>query len=126
VKGKNLVLKARVIESPVEAIESGGSTLRDYVRSDGETGYFQHKFDVYGKKGKPFPVCKTKIEQILGWTIPTRHYEPRPGDVRRHLADITLLKNLTEFEPQVSIDEGLTRTVEFYRRQANHSPTGGR
>lgn len=68
---------------------------------------------------------KTKIEQILGWTIPTRHQDPRPGDVRRHLADITLLKSLIEFEQQVAIDEGLVRTVEFYRKQAKHSRTGG-
>ncbi len=47
-----------------EAIESGGSTLRDYVRSSGDTGYFQHKFDVYGKNGKPCPNCKTPITKI--------------------------------------------------------------
>lgn len=60
---------------------------------------------------------KAKIEQILGYAIPTRYGTPRPGDVRRHLADITLLKRLIQFEPQVSIDEGLARTVEFYNRQ---------
>ncbi len=58
---------------------------------------------------------KTKIEQILGWEIPVHHRDPRPGDVRRHLADITLLKSLVEFEPQVSIDEGLRQTIEYYR-----------
>lgn len=47
-----------------EAIESGGSTLRDYVRSSGDTGYFQHKFLVYGKAGKPCPVCKAPIKKI--------------------------------------------------------------
>lgn len=48
-----------------EAIESGGSTLRDYVRSSGDTGYFQHKFLVYGKTGKPCEVCKTPIKKIV-------------------------------------------------------------
>lgn len=33
------------------AIKSGGSSLRDYVRTDGELGYFQHHFRVYGKSG---------------------------------------------------------------------------
>lgn len=37
------------------AIKSGGSTLRDYVRSDGGLGYFQHQFDVYDQADKP---CK--------------------------------------------------------------------
>lgn len=67
---------------------------------------------------------KTKIEDILGRAIPCQHRDPRPGDVRRHKADITLLKSLVEFEPRVSIDQGLTRTVEFYRKRAEHALTG--
>lgn len=35
----------------VEAIEAGGSTLRDHRRTDGELGYFQHSFDVYDREG---------------------------------------------------------------------------
>ena len=34
-----------------EAIAAGGSSLRDYRRADGELGYFQHAFDVYGREG---------------------------------------------------------------------------
>lgn len=60
---------------------------------------------------------KAKIERILGREIPSQHRAPRPGDVRRHRADITLLQSLVDFQPQVSIDEGLTRTVEFYRQR---------
>ncbi len=39
------------------AIESGGSTLRDYVGADGELGYFQHNFSVYDRAGEPCPEC---------------------------------------------------------------------
>jgi len=42
-----------------EAIASGGSTLRDYARTDGELGYFQHRFDVYDREGKSCRACKT-------------------------------------------------------------------
>ena len=38
-----------------EAIDAGGSTLRDYRRVDGELGYFQHSFKVYGREGDPCP-----------------------------------------------------------------------
>ncbi|MEQ6249594.1 bifunctional DNA-formamidopyrimidine glycosylase/DNA-(apurinic or apyrimidinic site) lyase [Sulfitobacter sp. HNIBRBA3233] len=38
-----------------EAIEAGGSSLRDFKQADGELGYFQHSFDVYGREGQP---CK--------------------------------------------------------------------
>ena len=36
----------------VEAIEAGGSSLRDYRQADGELGYFQHAFKVYGREGE--------------------------------------------------------------------------
>ena len=38
-----------------DAIDAGGSTLRDHRRVDGELGYFQHGFRVYGKEGDPCP-----------------------------------------------------------------------
>ena len=34
-----------------EAIEAGGSTLRDHRQADGELGYFQHAFAVYDREG---------------------------------------------------------------------------
>jgi formamidopyrimidine-DNA glycosylase len=50
-----------------EAIEAGGSTLRDYASADGELGYFQHSFAVYGREGEPClkPGCKGRIERIV-------------------------------------------------------------
>lgn len=39
-----------------DAIEAGGSSLRDFRQADGELGYFQHSFDVYGREGQP---CRT-------------------------------------------------------------------
>ena len=35
-----------------DAIEAGGSTLRDYAQADGSLGYFQHQFSVYGREGE--------------------------------------------------------------------------
>ncbi|EME70626.1 formamidopyrimidine/5-formyluracil/ 5-hydroxymethyluracil DNA glycosylase [Paramagnetospirillum caucaseum] len=40
-----------------EAIRAGGSTLRDHARPDGELGYFQHSFQVYGREGETCPAC---------------------------------------------------------------------
>jgi formamidopyrimidine-DNA glycosylase len=36
-----------------EAIEAGGSSLRDHIRTDGSLGYFQHSFKVYDREGEP-------------------------------------------------------------------------
>jgi formamidopyrimidine-DNA glycosylase len=41
----------------LDAIAAGGSSLRDYIRPDGELGYFQHAWKVYGREGEPCPGC---------------------------------------------------------------------
>ena len=43
------------------AIESRGSTIRDYVGGSGLRGGFQNEFAVYGRTGEPCPTCKTPI-----------------------------------------------------------------
>jgi formamidopyrimidine-DNA glycosylase len=48
-----------------EAIRLGGSSISDYVDSDGEEGFFQLKHRVYGREGKPCLVCKTAIKRIV-------------------------------------------------------------
>jgi formamidopyrimidine-DNA glycosylase len=44
----------------MEAIAAGGSSLRDYVQPDGELGYFQHAWKVYGREGEPCEACPGK------------------------------------------------------------------
>jgi formamidopyrimidine-DNA glycosylase len=46
------------------AIEKGGSTLRDFVHSDGSSGYFQQEYFVYGRTGEPCRQCGAMIKQI--------------------------------------------------------------
>ncbi|HEX4711633.1 bifunctional DNA-formamidopyrimidine glycosylase/DNA-(apurinic or apyrimidinic site) lyase [Phenylobacterium sp.] len=48
-----LVLAIRAVLG--EAIAAGGSTLRDYAQADGALGYFQHRFRVYDREGRPCP-----------------------------------------------------------------------
>lgn len=45
------------------AIEAGGSTLRDFVQSDGSSGYFQQSHYVYDRAGEPCRVCAAPIKQ---------------------------------------------------------------
>lgn len=46
------------------AIAKGGSSLRDYVQADGELGYFQHEFAVYGREGEKCKACSCKNKTI--------------------------------------------------------------
>jgi formamidopyrimidine-DNA glycosylase len=50
-----------------DAIEAGGSSLRDFRQADGELGYFQHRFDVYGREGEACraPGCPSLIRRIV-------------------------------------------------------------
>ncbi len=48
-----------------EALKAGGSSLRDYVQTDGGLGYFQNRFRVYGREGEPCRVCKAPIKRIV-------------------------------------------------------------
>ncbi|RVV97946.1 bifunctional DNA-formamidopyrimidine glycosylase/DNA-(apurinic or apyrimidinic site) lyase [Mesobaculum littorinae] len=50
-----------------EAIVAGGSSLRDYRQSDGDLGYFQHSFRVYGREGQPCvtPGCDGTVTRIV-------------------------------------------------------------
>ena len=59
---------ARLVEAIratlTEAIEKGGSTLRNFVDSDGKPGYFQQHYRVYGRGGEPCRACGTPIKQL--------------------------------------------------------------
>lgn len=50
-----------------DAIAAGGSSLRDFRQADGELGYFQHSFDVYGREGQPCrtPACGGTVQRIV-------------------------------------------------------------
>lgn len=46
------------------AIQRGGTTLRDFVNSQGEPGYFQLELDAYGRGGEPCHRCRTTMKEV--------------------------------------------------------------
>lgn len=46
------------------AIEAGGSSLRDFIHSDGSSGYFQQEYFVYGRSGEACRRCGTTIREL--------------------------------------------------------------
>ena len=55
------------------------------------------------------------LRQILGQDIEPIHEPPRVGDVRDSLADISQTRSQLEFEPEITMAEGLRRSVDYYR-----------
>jgi len=58
-------LVAAIKQVLTAAIAAGGSSLRDYVASDGELGYFQLQTRVYDREGLPCRTCATPIRRIV-------------------------------------------------------------
>lgn len=58
-------LAAAIREVLLAAIDAGGSSLRDYVQSNGELGNFQRLFRVYDRATLPCPACSTPIRRIV-------------------------------------------------------------
>jgi UDP-glucose 4-epimerase len=63
----------------------------------------------------------TALNRLLGTQIQPKHAAPRPGDVRESMADITLARRDLGYEPEVSFEDGLSRSIVYYRRSCRHS-----
>ena len=55
------------------------------------------------------------VAGLTGATPEPKHTPPREGDVLRTEADVSLARRLIGYEPKVDIEEGLRRTVEWFR-----------
>jgi formamidopyrimidine-DNA glycosylase len=71
-RGKKAAARAEALADAVrsviaDAIQAGGSSLRDYIQTDGSLGYFQHSFSVYDREDEPCskPGCGGRISRIV-------------------------------------------------------------
>jgi UDP-glucose 4-epimerase len=55
------------------------------------------------------------INRVLGTKIEPSFAPPRAGDVRESLADITMARECLDYEPTIDFDEGLRRSIDYYR-----------
>jgi UDP-glucose 4-epimerase len=58
------------------------------------------------------------LNQLLGTDICPKHAPPRVGDVRESMADIAQTRKFLNYEPEVGFEEGLRRSIEYYRAVA--------
>ncbi|HWB09974.1 MAG TPA: SDR family oxidoreductase [Pirellulales bacterium] len=81
--------------------------------------------DAKGAAGRMFNVANGRatslleligqLNALLGTKIEPLHHPPRAGDIRESLADISAARATLGYEPQVSFDEGLKRSIDYYR-----------
>jgi UDP-glucose 4-epimerase len=63
------------------------------------------------------------LQKIIGFSGPVQYAPVRAGDVMHSLAEISLARKHLGYSPEVSFEEGLQRTVEWYRQKAG-APAG--
>lgn len=66
-----------------QAIDAGGTTLKDFKNATGKPGYFQQQLNVYGKGDEPCPTCDNPIQRQMMHQRATYfcpHCQPQPGD----------------------------------------------
>jgi formamidopyrimidine-DNA glycosylase len=64
-KNKLAVLSVCIRNILARAIDAGGSSLKDFYRTDGSTGYFQNEYMVYGRNDEPCRVCTRPIKVTI-------------------------------------------------------------
>jgi nucleoside-diphosphate-sugar epimerase len=57
------------------------------------------------------------LQRIFGVDLSARYVEPRLGDVRHSLADISKARKLMDYRPKVTFEEGLEKTVDWFKKQ---------
>ncbi|MGH9406126.1 MAG: SDR family oxidoreductase [Terriglobia bacterium] len=69
--------------------------------------------------GKQFTLNHTiaMLNQIMGCEVKPAYGRPRAGDVKDSLADISLARKLLGYHPRVSYEEGIEKTIDWYRQE---------
>jgi nucleoside-diphosphate-sugar epimerase len=58
------------------------------------------------------------LNKLLGTKVKPKHEAPRAGDIKDSLADISQARKLLKFAPKVSFEEGLQKSIDYYRSVA--------
>jgi UDP-glucose 4-epimerase len=110
-------------ESPV--IFGDGMQTRDYTYVTDTAGAAVKIYRAKSTRGKVLNIASgeettiknlvSKIAEIMGCKKPILYDKPRPGDVRRFIGSNRLARELINYKAKVSFDEGLRRTIDWYR-----------
>lgn len=122
-----LFLRSALAGEPLE-VHGDGEQSRDFTYIDNVVAANRLALTTPGIAGEVFNVaCNERhslldiiasLGRLLGRELPRHHVAPRRGDVRHTQASIARIQAKTQFRPTVGFDEGLRRTLEWFRGQA--------
>jgi UDP-glucose 4-epimerase len=73
-------------------------------------------FNIASGKSTDLLTLLGALNRLLGTNVKPRHEPPRPGDVRESRADIAQAHQWLGYEPKVDFEEGLRRSIDYYRQ----------
>jgi UDP-glucose 4-epimerase len=123
-----IVVQRVLSGTPIE-IHGDGEQTRDFIFAPETADMIMRVFASEASRGRVLNVAsgvETSINELVRRLLdvldapehPVVHTEGRPGDVRRHCADVTLARKLLDYEPRAMTDEDLLATVTWYREMA--------
>ena len=82
-------------------------------------------FNVAGGRSITLLEMLSTLQEALGTDIPPKFEEPRPGDIHESLADIRRAEEVLKYEPQVSFEDGIRSSIDYYRQLHKSSASRG-
>jgi UDP-glucose 4-epimerase len=119
------IVVRRVLDGEPIEIHGDGDQTRDFIFAPNTADMIVRVAESVECRGRILNIATghetsinelvSRLLKVLGKpTHPVTHGPARPGDVRRHCADISLARNLLHYEPEVMTDEDLAVTVDWY------------
>ncbi len=116
----------RILSGKPPIIHGDGLQTRDYTYVEDISEAINRFYDIESTRGKVVNLASGReirikdliflIMDLMDYSGDVIYADPRPGDVRRHLGDITLARKLIGYSPETDYKTGLKRTIEWYRR----------
>jgi len=119
----------RILHSEPPVIHGDGLQTRDYTYVEDIASGISRFFEVKSTRGKIINLASgkevtikeliQKIMELMDYNGPITYTPKRPGDVRRHLGDISLAEKIIGYKPSTDLQEGLKKTISWYKQ--NHA-----
>jgi len=116
------VVQANILAATHNTTEGGPERSRGAHDARGNTnsGVFHEVFNIANGRDNSVLELVDTLNNILNKDIKPQLEPVRPGDVFRTLADISKAKERLGYQPEVDFEQGLIRTVDWFRKQLTH------
>jgi len=115
----------RIMKNETPVIFGDGKQTRDYLYATDTARGLVLLYETESTRGQTVNLASGRevsvlkivddISRLMEWTKPPHFDPPRPADVRRHCANIEKGRKLLSFVPGISWDDGIERTVRWYK-----------